>query len=145
MIEFKNVTQGKNDCVLACMATILNRSLDEIHEVYPRFKKDNLPGLTLFDTYELLNRLGVEYISYMNTMLVWGRIYIVTVPSLNYTGGNHCIVIDCRRRDNTLIFDPAEGLIGKRWYTKENLKSWSEVIEILIPEELGLAGDTNVD
>jgi hypothetical protein len=42
--------------------------------------------------------------------------YLVTVPSLNITGGTHQIVIEITEDDYHVI-DPVQGRAGRRYYT----------------------------
>jgi hypothetical protein len=121
----KIVKQGFNDCVLACIAMVLNKELSEIHEVYPEFD-DN--GVTIDDTIMILNRLGfANYAKHASNRLFDNRTYIVTVPSLTTRGCNHAVVIE-----NLQVYDP--NLIDKPEdsYTNDTLKCWSEVLEIIV-------------
>lgn len=56
------------------------------------------------------------------------RVMLATVPSLNFPGGNHRIVIDYTDvEEGPTILDPNEGREGKLFYTMGNIRSWSEL------------------
>lgn len=56
--------------------------------------------------------------------------YLVTVPSLNFTGGNHQIVIEVTEDDYRVI-DPVMGRDGRRYYVKRG------DVSSALEEELG--------
>ncbi len=46
----------------------------------------------------------------------WGRLYLITVPSLNLEATNHQILVDTRY-DAIEVYDPQKGRPGKKFYT----------------------------
>lgn len=133
--DIKLVTQKRdNDCVLACLAMVSGKNLDEIHQLCLDFKGDiSYSGITLLETLYLLTKLQINYILYAHPIIVSDRLYMLTVPSLNMQGGNHCIIVYSDEFLNFTVLDPAQE-DGKdyRYYTPEKLLGYSEVVEIIL-------------
>lgn len=135
------VQQGDNDCALACLAMLSNKTLEEIHSLYPKF---NGVGTTTEEILYLLQLLELDYVLYANPKLVYGRLYLVTVPSLNKANSSHAIIVDLRDWEYSedgsdtiigcTIYDPnQDNSKGKQWYSYKDLPLpiFYEVIEIL--------------
>ncbi len=102
----------QNSCVSACIAMLAD--VDE-QVVSSEFNEDYhmAPELTM---YKMLAKYGIEAVpssSYGSTMY-WGQCYLVSVPSLNDSGGTHQIIVDLRFGAEALksIYDPQEGNPG---------------------------------
>lgn len=128
MEQIKHVTQyTPRACVYACleMVTFAAMSQREIHSDMRKHGDDT----SLRGEMRQLARMGFLGIRQQFNELVCGEIMLVTVPSLNYPGGNHRIVIDTR--DEHLIFDPNAGREsvnqGNTYKTMECLRGFSEV------------------
>ena len=134
MRELEFVQQGKNNCVIACVAMTAGMSIEEVEKIIPSFvPQEN--GVTTEDMCLIYRIIGVEYVLYHTPRLVYGRLYTVAVPSLNFDGGTHRIVIDWRFGD-IKVLDPNEGVEGRKFYVNEdiehNLCSFFDILEILI-------------
>ena len=68
---------------------------------------------------------GVVYIRYVESIMIKGRKYIITVPSLDVIGDNQCVIVDWSG-DTYKIWDPWDH------YTEDGyLIAYTNVIEIL--------------
>ena len=136
----KHISQNENDCALACMAMLSNKTLEEIHQLYPEF---NGIGVTTEEILYLLRLLKIEYILYATPRMIYGRLYLVSVPSLN-NKGSHSVIVDLRdwevsEEDPNVIvgcclYDPNQkNNIGRESYSYKDLplKVFYEVFEIL--------------
>jgi hypothetical protein len=114
-------------CVHACIAMVTGKPVTEIIEKYG-FEK----GMSVDQQCAVLTMEGVPFIRYASSFLAWGRVFTVTVPSINIERSTHCVVLDMRDDQNPIIYDPCEGRDGKRFYTYEALKSYTDVVEVFI-------------
>lgn len=68
-----------------------------------------------FDTNNILDELGVKYRKCIHgDRIELGKVYLVTVPSLNMAGLFHQIIIDTRMGFE--ILDPNCGVRGRSYY-----------------------------
>ena len=74
-----------------------------------------------------LEELGIQHrpVFYEGHTCYAGKVYLVTVASLNTRGGLHQIIIDCRG-EKTVVFDPAQGFENKFYYAWEPTKGDDE-------------------
>lgn len=126
----------KYSCVTTCLAMLLGEeSPDEVvakfHNIYWQGK---------MSTLEIMGRLGIQYLKTKNDRLQEGKTYLVTVPSLNIPGGSHQIIIQAPKIPSLVVFDPAKGRPGRKFYqsfhlpledNSEYLNSWTVDAEIL--------------
>lgn len=129
------VTQDlPNNCVSACLSMItgfdLVRVTDEFHNGYH-------DGEVCMHDY--LNLIGIKFNKFYSgssCTLKRGFVYMLAVPSLNYVGGLHEIIVDFSG-ETPAIFDPAPN--DKNRYTEfgkpgsGGLCSWA--IDAEIPAE----------
>lgn len=127
-MTIKLVTQGDKDCVLACIAMASGLSLDDVREAYPEFDGT---GINTMETIKIIERLKIPYVWQINAHIYEQRVYILTVPSLNFPGGNHSIVVSYDN-DVPSVYDSNNGYEGRKFYKDWNdVKSWADVIEII--------------
>jgi hypothetical protein len=79
---------------------------------------------------QLLITFEVRFIRQLYPTLLPDKVYIADTPSLNIPGGMHCIIIDTRGGDVTVL-DPQRGRRGKQFYTGATLKSWATLVDIV--------------
>ena len=129
----KLVKQADADCVLACIAMVACKTLQDIYDTFPEF--DECYGVTDDEKIDILSELEIVCIEYETKILVPGRVYIVGVPSLNVLGGTHCIVVDTRINFEAKIkvYDPNKGNEGMKHYTAKSFEKIEliSVIEIV--------------
>lgn len=110
-------------CVAACMAMIAGVSIERVLKITedigePPFSEEtSMIGLTQL---KVLPRRQLE------NQILHGRIYIADVPSLNFLGTMHAVVLDFR--DIFEVYDPQNGREGKKFYTSENISGWANLI-----------------
>jgi hypothetical protein len=86
-------------------------------------------GLGVYDTTALLEQLGVHWNILAFPRLMWNCWHLVTIPSLNIEGGLHAVLLGLDVYDTGLVvLDPQEGREGKKIYTEDNLRVWSDPI-----------------
>ena len=131
----KLINQNETDCSLACIAMVGRTTLEEVHNAFPEF---NGVGTTNKELITVLDRLKILHIVYASDSLFYGRLYIVTVPSVNKCGNTHNIVVINHEDGNSIILDPNEGRKNKKFYSEDSsienaieLKSWCDPIEII--------------
>lgn len=74
-----------------------------------------------------LGELGVKYRAcfYEGHTCYAGKVYLVTVASLNTRGSLHQVIMDCRG-ERAVVFDPAQGIEDKFYYAWEPTKGDDE-------------------
>jgi len=133
-VDIKLINQNEADCTMACIAMVGRTTLSAVHKAFPEF--DGI-GCNTKDTVNILDRLNIPHILYASDRLFFGRLYILTVPSLNILGGNHDIVVINHSDGSTIILDPNNGKDTKMYYShldeknSAQLISWSNPIEII--------------
>ena len=93
-----------NNCVSACIAMITGFDLSRVTE---EFHSDYHDGLVCMHDY--FDAVGLKFNKFYSgpiCTLKRGFIYMLAVPSLNYIGGLHEIVVDYSG-ESPIIFDPA--------------------------------------
>lgn len=135
-------------CGIACLAMCFNISQKEIVTLAESIKINVPKGISPNGLEYLINLLcddgksGHGYIRQVNEWLMFERLYIVSVPSLNLSGSSHWIVIymgeapESGRGDdfnNVRIYDPQEGIEGKLYYQyfEQVYGAFSNVFEIV--------------
>lgn len=105
------VSRGIGDCFAACMASILELPI----EVLPN---DHSPGWSLtWDAF--LQQFGISMTSHAATGPIWHEGYwIAAVPSLNFDGVSHAIVMQGHR----VAFDPS---------TKKRYKKGTPMLDVV--------------
>jgi hypothetical protein len=126
MQKIKHVQQDDDkSCTLACIAMVTGASYAEL--------KKNVMQVPVphSEVDRLLYANGMYPLRSVYTTLFAGKTYIVAVPSLNFKGGMHSIVVQTGEtpEDPFVILDPQEGREGREFYTLENLISWEGPIE----------------
>lgn len=114
-------------CVSTCMAMLSGRPVDEViaivHERYRAF------GLSL---REMMTELGIEFQSFDtcddNNLGLVGA-YLVHVPSLNFVGGNHQILIEITE-DDYYVIDPVQGRADRKYYVKRGEATGALEVEL---------------
>jgi hypothetical protein len=85
---------GRGDCLPACLASILECDLDRL----PNYHDENW----WMDWHNFLKTHGLNLISKGRSAFFWDSYWIGIVPSLNFEGKQHAVVM-C---DNELAHDP---------------------------------------
>jgi hypothetical protein len=140
MKEIKHQMQPTPDtCTSACLAMILDVPVANVVEF---FHKDWTDGKTDPAHFLVRNlaKIQIHREPYNNTLL-FGKVYLLTVPSVNITGRNHHIIVDMRHGEGKeIVYDPNQGRMDCSYYvgwTKGRqeieqcpLKSW--MIDLII-------------
>lgn len=120
-IKMTQLTQPtKYSCVTTSLAVLLGlTSPDSVVEQYhPQFFDGSK------DVYTIMDELNINYRrpqrSRRNT-LKKNKTYLVSVPSLNIPGGMHQVVFQVTDNWNIIVFDPAEGRPGRKFYQSTHL------------------------
>ena len=123
-IDIVNQIDDKT-CVAASMAMVAGVPIERVFEVMEAISK---PPYSEHDAMKGLVKLGVLPIQVLGREFPHAALYIATVPSLNNIGGTHSIVIDLRH-DEMEVFDPQNGRLDRKFYTKENLSgNWCQLM-----------------
>jgi hypothetical protein len=129
--------QDDSTCGVACAAMVAGVPFDVAYAKGKEFVRKN--GIGTREMGWLLRRLGVRYTRLMIPELKRCVPHIIVVPSLNYVGRNHYVVIDL---SNAVleVYDPQSGRPGKAFYRRRygedegigsiDLQTYSEVIRI---------------
>lgn len=116
MKEIKLQQQPTPDtCTAACLAMILDTPVDEVVE---EFHSKWINGLTDPAHYLIkkLAKFQIHREPYDRT-LHYGKVYLLTVPSVNITGRNHHLLVDMRRGEGKeIVYDPNDGKTDKAHY-----------------------------
>jgi ABC-type bacteriocin/lantibiotic exporter with double-glycine peptidase domain len=112
------------DCSYACVAMVCGVTLEDVIKVTSygsaMYEDEMLRTIAHFQHLPTQVQGDVLYIE---------RNHIVCVPSLNFPGLNHSIVLCTGKEGDPIsIYDPQEGKEGKKWYNDELLKCWSRVL-----------------
>lgn len=101
----QHIQQGKDECVLACVAMVTGHSLEHVRKLYG--KPCEGVGVNLINEMFLLNQLGYKSILDPFGDILEHRVYLVTVPSKTLIGFTHRIVIDNMFfQPEKLVYDP---------------------------------------
>jgi len=117
--------QFKDDaCVAACIAMVSNCHQESIYH-------DLDDESDLKSEFMQWVRLGYLPTLHSFTHLIFDKVQIVTVPSLNVVGGNHRIVVTNDDENGWQVFDPQNGVKDKKFYANiESLKSWTQLTTV---------------
>lgn len=99
-------------CASACLAMIINEPVEKVIE---EFHKDFFCHETSPSEYLTQKLIRNRQLLACDLNIFAGHTYLTTVPSLNYPGLNHYILIQ-QRRDHYNVFDPNMGRAGKKYY-----------------------------
>lgn len=108
--EISLVSQAKdsNDCILACVAMLTGKSIEELRDQLPE-ETDHENGYCDFEEEFLLISNKVYTITLTPSWLLYGAVYLVSVPSKNQERALHRVILDCRDQDNLICYDPQTG------------------------------------
>ena len=124
-------TQQPTDhsCVHACISMVTGVPVEDIIDEYSLEDE----GMALDQEHVVVDTLGYFHITYHAPVVLQGRVFLVTVPSMNIVGNFHRIVIDARVPDNPHVYDPNKGRKGKLCYNNSDIGKigWLEVTEII--------------
>ena len=108
-----------NSCVSACIAMLAGVPATEVTERFnDAYHSQEDPNI-IFRMLEAYNIEAVPRSSHAGNVHP-GQVVIACVPSLNIVGGNHAVILDYSTEEFK-VFDPAEGIPGKKFYTTETL------------------------
>lgn len=129
--------QDDSTCGVACAAMVAGVPFEIANAKAKEFVTKR--GIGTREMGTLLRRLGVRFTRLMIPELKRCVPHIVVVPSLNYVGGNHYVVVDLSN-DFVEVYDPQAGRPGKAFYRRRygvdegtgsiDLQSYAEVIRI---------------
>lgn len=113
MKELKHQQQPTgNTCTSACLAMLLDEDVSGIVDEFHQAWRAGTESPATF-----LKKRGVDFLVHgdpYDNRLEWGKVFLLTVPSLNIIGGLHHIVIDLR--DEVKVLDPNKGKEWKKYY-----------------------------
>lgn len=118
-------------CSAACIAMLLDTSLESIR-IMLRRRFGLAPPLTSLQVAKALC-CGEVYAlpeNPISPVLVGGHLYIVSVKSLNITGGMHHVIVDMRC-DPPQLLDPQNGRPDRQFYAADMDLNTLEVSEVL--------------
>lgn len=140
-IPFKKQTLS-NNCVSACIAMLVREHVDVITACFhDSYQKHEISVHEFLEDWEVVCKPHLS----IQGNIVPGKLYLVTVPSLNVSGMLHQVIVDWRDTDVLYkVIDPCMGKEGKLFYTgalpqTENgrqMNSWIVDYEILEAPEL---------
>lgn len=120
-IKMTQLTQPtKYSCVTTSLAVLLGltRPNDVVEQYHPQFFDGSK------DVYAIMDELNINYRrpqrAGRNT-LKKNKTYLVSIPSLNIPGGMHQVVFQVTSNWNIIVFDPAEGRPGRKFYQSTHL------------------------
>lgn len=108
---------------------LLGVPADDVLKVFPG------EGMSTRELYDALDRCKFVWNAFIFGTLVSDGFYLMAVPSLNFEGGGHTILVEQAQR--LVVYDPNRGRDGKKFYSNEGdgvgvpLRHWSEVILVL--------------
>lgn len=131
MKQFKikhQIQDSQTSCGIACIAMVFNLSQDEIRAIADTHGIKHKDGLSELEIEYLLSilcgRHEAAYIKQTNNWLIWDRLYIISVASLNVQFRQHWIVVEMGYPENeetsmecVQVYDPQKGNKGYRYYT----------------------------
>lgn len=131
----KIINQRSNDdCVLACIAMTAGVSYEKAKEVLTELKLEC--PLSTESAALILVKLGCWLDLQSPFCLFKSQTYIITVPSLNFPGLNHAIV-GVTDKDGFLdVYDPQNGIEGKKYYKKDDKVHWTYAERVVKLKEI---------
>lgn len=113
MREIIHQKQTKLDCVCTCMAMLCGLPR---REVAKRFHARYLINSEI-NISDILWELKIPFRECrQEETILPDKLYVVSVPSLNMENRLHLILVDWRMRSVLKIFDPNQGVSGRRYY-----------------------------
>ena len=124
-IEHQQQPNG-DTCTSTCLAMVLGepvqKTINEFHEKWMNRESDPAQYLT-----EKGIKFEIHRDPYDNC-LAWGKLYLVTVASINVQGQFHHVLVDLRYgEENTVVYDPNEGKLDRAyyvWHKREKLEQY---------------------
>lgn len=129
-------------CVHTCIAMLAGVPVAQVMERFPG------DGMDMRETYAALEAMKLNWNALVFGRLVVDAVYLASVPSLNFEGGSHAVILDSRSGEIEVL-DPNKGREGKRYYVGwENdpddvkaiadgkavrIRNWSETIIVNLP------------
>lgn len=116
-------------CNQACLAMLMGVPVEDVIKAFPG------DGMTWRELMFALDRCFMTWNAFLFGTLVCEGYYLVSVPSLNFEGGAHTIILFQAQR--LVVFDPNRGREGKKFYSNEGdgigvpLRYWTEVIYVI--------------
>ena len=124
-----------NNCVSASLAMVTGYNIDEVTEV---FHEKYVSQKT--NPWDYLDLTGIKYRRCMaaERVLKPNCVYIMVVPSINISRGNHSIVVQMDEAgDNWWVLDPNNGKEGRKVYGVDlELVGWSLEFEFKVEDIL---------
>ena len=112
-------------CVHACLAMLAGVSVEGVIEKY-----GHPDGVYEWEESSFAQRMGLDFIKYHTDKVAPGRVYLITVPSLNIPNSLHRVVVDYREAENPVVLDPNMGKEGKAHYDcLDSIPWWKDVTE----------------
>lgn len=113
-MRIKHQTQPcPTSCVSACFAMLLDRPVEDVRaELHEDFHACRVTLRQALERYEVP---FTAFCSVDNPDLGEEGAYLITVPSLNITGGLHQCILEIDD-DGYQIIDPVKGRDGRRYY-----------------------------
>jgi len=108
-----------NSCVSTCIAMILNQPVDQIIK---EFHKDYLNQEINVDEYLHIRGIKCRPLMSTGSVMIWERIYFLSVPSLNVLGYWHQILGYFDNDGNFKIQDPNKGREDKLYYVEHDIE-----------------------
>jgi len=129
MSSLKHLTQPTgSSCVAACIAMVAGLEVKEVINRLTDSQKKN--GVSLYEEQLLLSKLGIEWNQFIYPKIVSFGFYLITVPSLNFDGLLHRIVIESAPSGIT-VYDPNKGRDGAKYYAEiDDVLSFTEVVQV---------------
>lgn len=115
------ITHQTQPCTVSCVSTCLAMLLDEpaegvIEQVHAKYRTGNT------SLRELMNELDIPFTSFDtcdNVALADVGAYLVSVPSLNFQGGVHQLIIEVTE-DDYFVIDPVKGRDDRLYYGRRS-------------------------
>ena len=127
--KIKLVNQNSDiSCMFACVAMVAGKNLSTVVDVANELKI--YPPCSMMEFMRLLTCFRILGVPEPLEGLRDNALYKVCVPSLNSQAGLHSIIIDSRG-DRYEVYDPQNGMEGKKFYTRKNFKTFSLPIKIV--------------
>lgn len=113
MREIIHQKQTQLDCVCTCMGMLSGLPR---REVVKRFHVNYLIDCEI-NVSDILWALNIPFREcHQEETLMPGKLYVVSVPSLNMETRLHLILVDRRVGSELKVFDPNQGVRGRRYY-----------------------------
>lgn len=121
-------------CNQTCLAMLLGAPVEKVLQAFPGVPPEG--GMRQQDLFVALDRCGFEWNAFMFGTIICQGFYLASVPSLNFEGGAHTVLLEYAQR--LVVHDPNRGRAGKRFYRGPEedcdgvpIRCWSELIYVL--------------